>query len=97
MLLVGRRPIDLTAARATALAKDVELLGGTSLDDVREAMRSGSVDTVIVGAGIPLAERLAIVEHVYEVSDTTTVHMKDRASGPDGMLPFVGALLKALA
>ncbi len=55
------------------------------------------IDVVIMGGGIPLADRLAMVQHVYTVSETTTVHLKDRVSGPRGMLPFVKAVLRGLA
>jgi hypothetical protein len=49
-----------------------------------------------MGAGIELDERLAVVRAVYEASDTTTIHLKDAASGPEGFLPFVHAILSAL-
>jgi hypothetical protein len=36
------------------------------------------------------------VREIFQSSDTTTVHMKDRASGPDGFLPFVRSLLRGI-
>ncbi len=75
---------------------DVELRAGTTLDDVRAAFEKGPVDIVIMGAGLDLATRLDIVPHVFTFSESTTVHMKDRTSGPAGMIPFVNAILGGL-
>lgn len=40
--------------------------------------------------------RLEIVKYIFTVSTSTTVHMKDRNSGPQGMLPFVNGVLEGL-
>lgn len=97
VLLLGRTRIDLVAAAAVVAPLKVELYGGTTLDDVRAVMAHEQIDVVFVGGGLPIEDRLAIVRHVYEVSETTTVHLKDRASGPKGFLPFVRAVLRGLA
>lgn len=44
----------------------------------------GGVDMVIMGAGIDLSLRLEIIKTIFEKSDKTSVHMKDRASGKAG-------------
>lgn len=67
---------------------DVVLYGATSLDEVRRIITLHQIDVMVVGAGIELSERLAIVRAAFELSDTITVHMKDKASGADGFLPF---------
>ncbi len=72
------------------------LLGGTSLNDVRDALPQGPVDIIIMGAGIDLDTRLQIVKHAFTASNSTTAHMKDFDSGPAGMLPFVDGVLKGL-
>ena len=97
VLLLGRTHIDLIAAAAVVAPLKVSLPGGTSLDDVREVMAREQIDVVIIGGGLPIADRLAMVQHVYDVSETTSVHLKDRASGPKGFLPFVRAVLRGLA
>lgn len=76
--------------------QDVELFAGTSLEDVRQVFADTDVDIVIMGAGLDLALRLQIIEEIFSASDTTTVHMKDFASGPGGMLPFVNGILTGL-
>ncbi|MET9388359.1 hypothetical protein ABZY09_47220 [Streptomyces sp. NPDC002928] len=50
-----------------------------------------------MGAGLDLDIRLKIIREIYESSDSTTVRMKDRASGPEGLLPFIQAVLGGLA
>lgn len=97
VLLLGRTRIDLVAAAAVLAPLQVDLHGGTGLDDVREVMSRVQVDVVVIGGGLPIEDRLAIVRHVYSVSDTTSVHLKDVASGPRGFLPFVRAVLRGLA
>lgn len=74
-------------------AQDVNLYGGTSLDDVKQVFSDQSVDVVIMGAGIDLDARLEIIKFIFEKSKSTTVHMKDWESGPAGMLPFVNGIL----
>ena len=61
---------------------------------MREAFATGEIAHVFMGAGIDLERRLEIVRAVFEASDTTTVHLKDVASGPTGFLPFVKAILE---
>ncbi len=93
VLLLGRTPFDPQTVEAGIIRSDVELAYGTSLEDVKAAFTRGPVDVVIMGAGLPLRDRLAIVECVFDSSDSTSVHMKDRASGKDGMMPFVNQVL----
>jgi hypothetical protein len=97
VLLLGRTRIDLVAAAAAVAPLRIEFHAGTGLDDVRDVMSREQVDVAIIGGGLPIEDRVAIVRHIYEVSDTTSVHLKDRASGPQGFLPFVRAVLRGLA
>lgn len=96
-LLLGRTGIVLDNVRNGISVDNVDFLAGTSLEDVRKAFAENRIDLVIMGAGIDLDTRLAIVRHIYEASTGTTVHMKDWDSGPAGMLPFVDGVLKGLA
>lgn len=75
---------------------DLEIFGGTGVDDVRSTFAQTEVDHVFMGAGIELEKRLEIVAEVFRLSNTTTVHLKDSASGPQGFLPFVQAVLAGL-
>lgn len=97
VLLLGRTEIVVEDAERHLGMPDVRLLGGTGLDDVRRAFSTEArIDHVIMGAGLDLQTRLEIVREVFERSDRTTVHLKDRATGPEGFLPFVRALLHGL-
>jgi hypothetical protein len=93
VLLVGRRDIVLDEVRKDLPVQDVTLFGATTLDDVRKVLDEHPIDTVIMGAGIDLEMRLQIVRHIFEASNSTTVHMKDFDSGPEGFLPFVEEVL----
>lgn len=97
VLLLGRTPFDPQVVEDEIDSPDVEFGYGTSLNDVEAAFQLGPVDVVIMGAGIPLRDRLAIVEHVFESSESTSVHMKDRASGQPGMMPFINRILGGLS
>lgn len=97
VLLVGRKARVLDDVRADLEAHEVTLFSETTLDGVRRTLDERAIDIVIMGAGIDLETRLQIVQHVFEVSTSTTVHLKDRDSGPQGMLPFVNAVLTGLA
>ena len=77
-------------------ATNINVYGGTSLLDVKEAFDSQKIDVVIMGAGIAIKDRLEIINFIFEASKSTTVHMKDWDSGPAGMLPFVNGVLNNL-
>ena len=67
-----------------------------SRDSGQAAFAQTKIDHVVMGAGIDLETRLQIVREIFQASDTTTVHMKDRASGPEGFLPFIRSVLRGL-
>lgn len=74
----------------------VELSGGTGIDDLRAAFARTGIDHVVIGAGLDLDTRLAIVREVFDLSRTTTVHLKDVASGAESLAPFVRAVLSGV-
>ena len=96
VLLLGRLGVVVEDAEQALQLPDVEVRTATGLDEVRSALAEGPIDHVIMGAGLDLEVRLGIVRAVFLASDTTTVHMKDLASGPDGFLPFTRAVLGGL-
>ncbi|MGO9081629.1 MAG: hypothetical protein ACLQDY_21730 [Streptosporangiaceae bacterium] len=95
-LILGKTAAVIEEAADHLNLPDVDLRTGTGLDDLRAAFAGGRIDHVLMGAGLDLKTRLRIVEEIFLLSETTTVHMKDVASGPQGMLPFVRAVLNAL-
>ncbi|WP_067703315.1 hypothetical protein [Nocardia jejuensis] len=96
VLLLGLTAVVVDEARERIDLPDIEFHSGTGLADLRAVFAQGPVDHVIMGAGLDLGQRLSIVREIFETSDTTTVHLKDRASGPDAFLPFVRAVLTGL-
>lgn len=93
VLLLGRTGVVVDDVKDQLDMADVELFGGTGIEDVRSAFSQAEIDHVILGAGIDLEDRLRIVQEVFQLSDKTTVHMKDSISGPQGFLPFVRSVL----
>ena len=97
VLLLGKLGGNLpTAGELTR--KNIELFGGSTLDDARSVfeMNDRKIDIVIMGGGLDLEDRLKIVEYIFKTSEVTTVHMKDRATGPEGFLSFVDGVLNGL-
>ena len=97
VLLLGRRGVVVEDVQQQLRMPDVQLFAATGLDGVRSAFAQADIDHVIMGAGLDLEVRLEIVREIFLASDTTTVHMKDFASWPDGFLPFVLSVLTGLA
>lgn len=96
ILLLGVKATVLDDVRQQVPMSDVELLAGTGIDDVRSAFAHADLDHVIMGGGLDLETRLAVVREVFQSSDRATVHLKDHLSGPEGFLPFVRAVLAGL-
>jgi hypothetical protein len=93
VLLLGRKGIVVDDVKNQLHVPDVQVFGGTGIEDVRAVFARTRIDHVIMGAGIDLEARLEIVREIFHLSETTAVHMKDVASGPRGMLPFVRSIL----
>ena len=96
VLLLGRTGVVVDEVHRQLDVAEVELIGGIGIDDVRAAFARTNVDHVVMGAGMDLETRLQLVREIFESSEKTTVHLKDRVSGPEGFLPFVGAVLRGL-
>jgi hypothetical protein len=97
VLLLGRTRLDVSEVHRQLNLPEVRLAAGIDLEDVRRAFSGGQrVDHVVMGAGIDLDARLAIVREVFAHSTVTTVHLKDTASGREGFLAFVRGILTGL-
>jgi hypothetical protein len=89
VLIVGRLLDIVDETRSRVQCQGVVLYGATTLDEVRKTLSLKPIDIMVVGAAIELSERLAIARAAFELSEHITVHMKDKASGPPGFVPFV--------
>lgn len=96
VLLLGLTGVVVEDVRQQLHSPNVELLGGTGIEDVRAGFAAGNVDHVIIGAGIELETRLEIVRDIFRASDATTVHLKDRVSAKQGFAAFVRCVLHGL-
>ena len=85
ILLLGRKGIVVEDAKALINDPNIEIYGGTCIEDVRSTFDKNKIDHVFMGAGIEIEKRLEIVREIYHLS-----------SGPHGLLPFVKALLIGL-
>ncbi len=97
VLLLGVRADLLESVKRELHTPGTEFLGGTGAADVGPAFRQADIDHVIIGGGLDLEARAAMVRQVFQSSDRATVHMKDQMSGPEGFLPFARAVLGGLA
>jgi hypothetical protein len=96
LLLLGLKPVIVDEAKAQLEATGLALHIGSSLEDVRGAFARAKIDHVIIGGGLDLEVRLGLVREIFQLSDAVTVHMKDRASGPQGFVPFIQTMLRGL-
>jgi len=95
ILLVGKQltsvpPLDQLTT------KDVQYFAAPDLKTAQQIFEKNNIDIVIMGAGIELEKRLEVVRYVFTTSNTTTVHMKDWETGPEGFVPFINKVLSAL-
>lgn len=105
ILVLGRMRDVLDDVLQQLESADIQLFGGTSIEDVRSAFAQANIDHVFIGAGFDLETRLEMVREIFQLSDTTTVHMhkrasrvqgKDRASRVQGILLFIRSVLRGL-
>jgi hypothetical protein len=93
-LIVGRdrTVVDRTVAGLREQGWDV--VGTTDLDGVRGHLATDKVPRVITGAGLDLDIRLRIISYILAEHPGTSIHLKDKDSGPDGLLPFALGVLR---
>jgi hypothetical protein len=96
ILLLGVLDSILLDVQQQVARPNFEYFRGTSVEDIRSVFARTTIDHVIMGGGLPLETRLEMVRVIFESSETTSVHMKDVASGSQGFLPFVRSVLSGL-
>lgn len=96
VLLVGRKLSIVEDTRAKAKERGATIFAATSSDEVEKILAEHDPHAIIMGAGLDLDQRLAIVRAAFERSNKVEVHLKNAASGPDGFIPFVEELLGML-
>jgi DNA-binding NtrC family response regulator len=96
ILVIGRQPQILSAAKTHLDLPDVRVHGATTASRVTAVMQSQPIAHVFMGPALPIETRLAIVKAVFEESDTTCVHLKDFSRGPEGALDFIRGIVRGL-
>src|ERR1043166_6285895 len=96
ILLVGKQ-LTSVPSPDQLIKKDAQYLAAADLKMVQQVFqKNNSIHIVIMGAGIELEKRLEVVRYVFNTSYTTTLHMKDRETGPQGFIPFINRVLTGL-
>ena len=97
ILLVGKQLTSAPPMNQLTI-KDVQYFAAPDLKTVEQVFEknNNAIDTVIMGAGIELEKRLEVVRYVFNTSNTTSVHMKDWETGPEGFVPFINRVLSGL-
>jgi hypothetical protein len=97
ILLVGKRLMQVPPANELAI-KDVAYFAAADLLKVQKVFEknNNAIDIVILGGGIELEKKLEVVRYIFNASDAVSVHMKDRATGPEGFVSFINNVLKGL-
>jgi hypothetical protein len=97
ILLVGKSLTDVPPLDQLTI-KNAQYFAAPSLAAAQQVFEknNNAIDIIIMGAGIELEKRLEIVRFVFNTSNTTTVHMKDWQTGPEGFVPFINRVLSGL-
>ncbi|MGR3794508.1 hypothetical protein [Vannielia sp. SX4] len=92
LLLVGSRP-DVIVQTCAALAPRAHCHPATKLAEAQAVIAAHPLDAVAMGAGSPMADRLAIAEAALTAHKGCAVHLKDKASGPARFTAWVEGLI----
>src|SRR6516164_1035780 len=97
VLLIGRQLVKVPQADQLII-KNIEYFAADSLANAQKIFEqnNNTIDIVIMGAGIELEKRLEIVKYIFNTSNSTSVHMKDWITGPEGFMPFINHVLTGL-
>ena len=96
VLLVGRLPGITDRMEAALHDLPVEWLGASNRDEVVNQLEAEpAICCVVVGGTLDDATRGSIAATVAERRPDLSVHLKERASGPEGMPDFVRKVVEA--
>lgn len=96
VLLVGRLP-DVVRTVATELDDlPIQWLGAHDRNEVIKQLESEpNIRCVVIGGGLDDTVRGDLVGVIASRRPDLPIHIKDRASGPEGMAPFARRLVEA--
>lgn len=96
VLLIGRNQWVIDAAERELTSPQRAVYGAVTLAELEAVLTENQIDHAFVGPGLDLDLRMDLIRRVFDLSDFTTVHLKDFSNGPEGALGFVEAILTGL-
>mgnify|MGYP001627932851 CR=1 FL=1 len=90
VLLIGRLPHVIGNVARELVHLPIEWLGAHDhAEVVRQLENEPRISCVIMGAGLDDSVRGDLIGVIASLRPDVCIHLKDRASGPDGLVPFV--------
>jgi len=97
VLLVGKLPGIAGRMEAALAEMPVEWLGAHDRDEVaRQLEAEPKIACVVIGGTLDDAVRGDLIGVIARRRPDLTIHVKDRASGPEGMPDFARKVVKAM-
>ncbi|MEM7321347.1 MAG: hypothetical protein AAF408_20265 [Pseudomonadota bacterium] len=95
VLLIGRLPNVIGDVALQLEHLPIRWLGAHNPDEVVHQLDAEPrIACAIMGAGLDDKTRGALVGIIAERRPDICIHLKDRASGPDGLVPFVRRIVQ---
>lgn len=90
VLLVGRLPAVIGAAARSLEHLPVDWLGAhDEAEVIRQLETEPRISCVIMGAGLDDTVRGRLIGVIASRRPDICIHLKDRDSGPEGLVPFI--------
>ncbi|MCP5087621.1 MAG: hypothetical protein GY952_12555 [Rhodobacteraceae bacterium] len=90
VLLVGRLPSVIGDVAKQLDDLPIQWLGAHNPNEVAHQLEAEpKIKCVLMGAGLDDSVRGSLVGLIAKRRPDLCIHLKDRASGPEGMVPFV--------
>lgn len=96
VVLIGRNQWVIDAAQRELTSPSRAVYGAVTMAELEAVLTENRIDHAFVGPGLDLDLRMQLIRRVFELSDFTTVHLKDFSQGPEGALAFVDVILTGL-
>ncbi|MEX0305800.1 MAG: hypothetical protein AB3N12_00305 [Ruegeria sp.] len=95
VLLIGRLPNVIGNVAQQLDHLPIQWLGAHDQDEVRRQLDAEPrIACAIMGAGLDDKTRGEMVGIIAARRPDICIHLKDRASGPDGLMPFVARIVQ---
>lgn len=97
VLLVGRLPGVIGDVAKALENMPIRWLGAHDRAEVIQQLETEpGIACVVIGAGLDDSVRGDLVGVIASRRPDISIHMKDRASGPDGLLPFTRRIVETM-